>query len=500
MSGTDGVIMKRRFLIVGCVAVLGVLAWLLMRAPALPTVSKTVSTAPGIVVEEQSGLAADETIEPSIEAVVASVAEAPQAPDPSVEPSPVDGLWFVESYTWEGLGTGPADEVFPEDAVPMFRVDSDGVAISFSLLEPWTNEAPFGSFSGEREGRVVRLTSGTRTPFVVEGAFTADWKRFSGSGAFDVPEEPPARATDAEREIHRHLKSDKMTIALVRIEDLVSGPILSADELLKQTREEMQALADALRAYADDHDGQLPTNLRDLVPDYLSDYSQIEDTDMRAILYAGGRLPPGLLTNETPWEEFKTEMPMRERLAAWEAYQQERWGAEQPLLPPVLTMRHGELERDFHVDALGRVTERPFWHDEVNDWESPELRINAMNDLKQVGLSLMMFLQEHDGYLPAGLTSLYPLYLTDHSLLTHPSDSPGTASYAFVLPLVHRSEIVDPGNTPVLIQRLDGTQPERRQNVIFMDGHVESFTPDGFAERYPEWVAPAIPKRRDSGG
>jgi prepilin-type processing-associated H-X9-DG protein len=134
------------------------------------------------------------------------------------------------------------------------------------------------------------------------------------------------------------------------------------------------------------------------------------------------------------------------------------------------------------------------------------MRASCANNLKQLGLVVKMFENEHDGYTPGGWLSCYPEYLSDSSVLTSPKDEPGTDSYLYLLPATNVEayaseafpDLVTDGNPagmakamseiPLATNRTDfpGETPVR--NVLFADGHVEYMTTATWREKVLPYV------------
>jgi prepilin-type processing-associated H-X9-DG protein len=100
-------------------------------------------------------------------------------------------------------------------------------------------------------------------------------------------------------------------------------------------------------------------------------------------------------------------------------------------------------------------------------------------NLKQLGLAMAIYANDHDDKFPPALTDLIPKYLIDEGLLHCPSDESQVPSYLYVPGLSLASE----PTVMVVIERGD-IHPGRR-NVLFVDGHAESMREEAFQA---QWV------------
>jgi prepilin-type processing-associated H-X9-DG protein len=100
-----------------------------------------------------------------------------------------------------------------------------------------------------------------------------------------------------------------------------------------------------------------------------------------------------------------------------------------------------------------------------------------MNDLKQMGLALFMYAQDHDGRFADALEDIES-YLASPSILESPRkpDDFDGPSYIYI---AGQTTTMSPAN--VLVYE----NPEfcdDRITVLFLDGHVEAMSPDAFVE------------------
>jgi len=108
-------------------------------------------------------------------------------------------------------------------------------------------------------------------------------------------------------------------------------------------------------------------------------------------------------------------------------------------------------------------------------------RVASMNNLKQMGLAVLMYAQDHDNKLPDDLKTLEKYGVTGRVLESprKPNDFTGP-SYIYI---PGQSTSTDPQNivayeNPAFLE--DGT------NAVFLDGHVEFLKPEAFREKLAE--------------
>lgn len=90
--------------------------------------------------------------------------------------------------------------------------------------------------------------------------------------------------------------------------------------------------------------------------------------------------------------------------------------------------------------------------------------VTSRSNLKQIGLGLAIYANDHDGLYPQSLDDLYPNYVTDRRLLVSPSTG---RRYRYI-----SSRRVNEGPQSVIaFEDVDGDA--RGTNLLFADGHVE---------------------------
>lgn len=445
----------------------GIFGGRLLLPPAAPAPAKPALQAPKPLAALPAPTPAPKTPAPPAEVAADAPAEQPSdVPRPSL-----DGLWEVASYTWNGVPSGNAEEVFTADDHPQARLTTKDNTLHIALLPPWKDQAPQGSFSGTVLGDQVFLSAADKDalPLSLVGKLFANGTQIRVEGRYDL-----SQADGPNRD---EVAQYRASLWLRKLGPGAAAPLLADLGTQEQRRAEAQQIATALAAYAAAHGGKLPANLSDLVPDFLPSDVLLKTGNHRAVRYLGGEVNPALLDKGTAWDDFKPGAPPAERAKAWQAYQEERWGGDSPLLPPALEITFDNPYLQVSVDALGRLTERDYAYDAPGLDSLPEMRAQSVQQLKNLGLSLITFTSANDGASAGGWVSVYPQYLEDPNQLTHPADAPGTTSYE----LLPRGDGA-PAETPVAADahpRGGDGQPGR--DVVFADGHVQRLSEAEFA-------------------
>jgi RNA polymerase sigma-70 factor (ECF subfamily) len=480
-----GIVMStttKAYLSVGAIALcLAVLYW--MKARNEPETLPSDQTSVPAVALARNESKIETTVTSEVDPAPAEVVEVSLVEEP--EKSPIDGLWLIESYSYVDPIDARLSAFVNSREGHLYRIDTEGNSTTFSLLEPWRLNATFRLwFGGVLDGASVDLRGAndesrlSSNNIRLRGRFNADWTTFEGEGQIEFDE------TDT-KSIERH-GSTRYNLILSRVEDRHGEPTISNDDALKLSQSRAESLGAALYSYALDHGGELPDRLNELIPDYLDDETLIHDTAGRTVRYSGGEMPKGLLEEGVAWEEFNPDMLMRDRLEEWEAYQRERWGSSQPVLPTVLTISYDDLQITFSIDPLGRVVQREYWMSEDGASLFSEVYAESANMLQQLAINYKMFEAEHD-YFPAGMTSLYPEYLDDVSVLSHLLDPPGSPSWVQVIPASHGLDYDDQSVTPLLVQVLPENAAGSRILVLFLDGHISGMSEADYQDRYADF-------------
>jgi len=108
-------------------------------------------------------------------------------------------------------------------------------------------------------------------------------------------------------------------------------------------------------------------------------------------------------------------------------------------------------------------------------------RVSSMSNLKQIGLGLLMYADDHDDKLPSDLTAISS-YLGNPNVLDSPRKPKGFAGPSYIY-IPSQATSMYPGNivayeNPAFC--LDGV------NVLFLDSHVEFMKPEPFRQELAE--------------
>ncbi len=362
----------------------------------------------------------------------------------SAQEPPIAGLWRVVSYVMIAKASGERDEIFDPDRVsfnpaepPLARLETQGNSLKITFLEPWKRLAPYETLEGTRDEQTVEIRAGEEDlPIAIHGSFDSTWTQFTAEGTYRL-EEASRRylgRRQASPEEYAELESHRLEMILKKLGEVESKTRLTSEDMLEKRHKEADAFAKALVAYASAHRGALPANLAALAEEKYIDESLLNEVPDRKLDYAGGAIPEGLLNDGTPWDQFNLTEPMGERIASWEAYQQQRWGMDSPVLSPALTIEYDAPYLQFSIDAFGNTMERDYRADAPGAEDTNEARTRSQDNLKELAVLLHIFMSKHDGVFPEGWCSLYPDSASVSTLLTYPLDAPGTSSYVLFLP------------------------------------------------------------------
>ena len=276
----------------------------------------------------------------------------------------------------------------------------------------------------------------------------------------------------------------------------------------KECEEEVRVLCKALQRYADDHDGQFPGTLRDLLPNYLSAEEIGGDSANRTIRYFGGASPSNVPDVQRIWDETDSTLPYPDRLMAWENRIEALWGGDFPPGGPLIEVEYKDPAITVVGSASGSVRTTSAEGAATSAAAMRAIMDSSSNNLKQLGLVVRMFANEHNDYTPPGWACTYPEYITDPEILRHPADASAGIDYELFFPATHDGfvhEITGQpddatgraaawSTVPLAAERTPhryGASGELARIVLFWDGHVE-------VVRMSEWetrIAPYIEYR-----
>jgi prepilin-type processing-associated H-X9-DG protein len=285
--------------------------------------------------------------------------------------------------------------------------------------------------------------------------------------------------------------------------------------MLEQKTKDVTSLAAALRSYWQAHGGILPEKIEDLVPTNLESmdiFSKELGVDVsyqppwpKMLTGEPDRSKPALLVRRDesglairfgavagPSPTYHPDLPLPDRLVKYEQDLASAWGDD--LMPKLLVSIVYSVERlQFHISSDFEVTFRAhpaatpeggLFVQEIREAK----RGQCINQLKQLGLSMLMFRNEvPGGYTPAGFVTAYPDYIPDRRVLTCPNAFPHTISYKLVWPTANETEYVqlyrdlmpesagreNPESYIPFIIETDECSDSMGRNVLFLDGHIE---------------------------
>ena len=291
-----------------------------------------------------------------------------------------------------------------------------------------------------------------------------------------------------DEDIGRGVEPSRVQLSRVRQKD--NSQELDRQMLCNQCASELKEMYAILKSYADGHEGLFPPAIAVLEPDYASELSLFESSSERRVEYfPDANTPsPEALPPEPPYEPART---YPDRLLAWEDTLRSS-GAVENLWPRiVLRLSYSAEDIVGTANARGVVCVQTQTDSVTLDavtmrQQVARLRSQDQNNLKQLGLVIKMFENEHHGFTPPGWLSVYPEYLSDTQILTSPGDKPGSESYEYLLPATNLDamvqELVEEPNNPSAVAQTQSEiplvmnkndWPDGGRNMLFADGHVE---------------------------
>ncbi len=293
------------------------------------------------------------------------------------------------------------------------------------------------------------------------------------------------------------------------------------ERVLQQHVTTAQQIRDAILAYAYDHQGRLPDALTDLVPRYIDDVSTVSDDERRSLIYNSDAID---LTTAVwanfDWASYRTDLSTKERIIEWEQERAAAYGEQFLHSTGLLTVRGSTTEvqvrAGFHgepeiVDPSRITLGQP--GATVDVVRSARAQADAcMHRLKEAALGIVQFWGTTDEqYNPAGWRSLVPEFLEDPTLLTCPSHTSGTLSYAMTFPAMSRSELtavyavlngIDPEavsqqevgeGIPIAIETIPHVIDGREfRAALFLDGHIGMFHDRDWAQYVEPYISYSV--------
>ncbi len=279
-------------------------------------------------------------------------------------------------------------------------------------------------------------------------------------------------------------------------------------------RQETEDLFKALQAYFRAHDRTLPSDLNELVPEFLPAEAIAENSNREIIFDPNARMifpseDPAMLQANSIWGSAQEMI----------AHEQYLHGLRGDMLynpEPVFTVRYEDGAVIYVADLITGIYQETML-DETGEsllvrgqdraQREAAQRASCQNNMKQLALSAKMFAAEHpeDRY-PPGFNSIYPEYTPDPAVLRCPAAERGTLSYQWVYPAATDAEMsealaqvsgADPdpstvqSRVPLLIET-HMCAGDAGSNVVFVDGHAEFLTPEEFDEQIESFLRVTI--------
>jgi prepilin-type processing-associated H-X9-DG protein len=389
----------------------------------------------------------------------------------------VQGSWnFVMEAPDQDKQTGQA------------TIAQDGTRLKFILVD-----SPKYSAEGTLSGTQAKLNYADEShKYEITGTFTPDGNKLTGNVRVENLGDSPSvwqRTMTAERIQEQNVK------------DAIAAKMQTA-ALLR----ELKQMFEPLGKYALAHNDQFPTDVSVLAPDYTSNIDVYKSTSTRIVSYdpSVSAKKPEIPTSPNFYED---ETRAAERMIAFEAELEQKWGGPIPVSPVVLTLEYTDPPLRGVITAGGgaRVIQDSSalasQAGSLSEQVYSAWRVSDQNNLKELGLVIKRFQNESRGeYVPAGWCMTYPEYLTDPNVLTSPWDPPVTPSYDLLFPAWSQEDLMalheqirgpsDPNNPaanakaeseiPMTMDKSDEPGPVAGRNILFLDGHVAFY-------RTPSW-------------
>ncbi len=393
----------------------------------------------------------------------------------------LNGRWLIETML-DGQRYGSAQEAV---------VIQEGVTMTARAGDAFTAE---GTLSGQRLRAIV--ASAGSDPIPIEGEFNREWTLLQGAlprEALDLDPDTPGQ----------------LTFQATR----VSEEAIASKEVLEQRLKEVRAMWQILRRYSSAHNDTFPKALSELVPMYAENLDAFANNGTRTVNYH----PPFSkgFSRKPRLEDIDPSLDTSERLLEWERrLKAEGYDSLAKTYLPLLVVDYKDPAMKIQASITGEVS---LYNDPsalsggsensaAAEARFATQRAGDQNNLKQLGLVIKMFMNEHWEYTPPGWLSCIPEFLTDPSILTSPKDAPGTDSYLYLFPAHNFEEEEreavaasdDPNNPaakpiyesqiPILTNRTEFPGPSAGRNVLYLDGHVAYLRSDYWNESVLPYV------------
>ncbi|GMW03811.1 MAG: hypothetical protein AMXMBFR84_49450 [Candidatus Hydrogenedentota bacterium] len=284
-------------------------------------------------------------------------------------------------------------------------------------------------------------------------------------------------------------------------------------DVLKVSREKellkaLRTVYASLKEFAEQNNGIPPRTLEELAsknPDLLNALTQ-EGTQ---VTYYNNAFRHDKQVEAIRRSFYAEGTPTVDQLRAMEAALTEVWGGQSPYARPLIRVQDNRTGISISMDGFGSISNENDSRYDSARGNADEPVVRAMiasdqNNMKQLGLVIKMFMNEHDNIMPPGWNSVYPEYLTDMNVLRSPWDAPGEQSYEYLFPtateeslLQLAADLVNSGQiasedlgtdnpqalnaqlmskVPILFNQAELPRTPGRpaaRNVLFLDGHVE---------------------------
>ena len=397
------------------------------------------------------------------------------------KPASLDGFWWMR---FSQNGEGP-----PPDQMKLSQRGQ-----SFFLTTPGNDT----------------MARGKITHNSISASFMPDSPR-----AFDVAGDLNRAHTDITLAGMMELEGEEPTEIKMLLSKMSNQQTQQREQIAKQLplyEEEMETLFDALIEYREAHENEFPQRLDLLVPDYISAKNLARLTE-RNLVYRPEDVRTAAPPLESLWTDFRQDLPIPDRILAFEAAVRMSFGGNLLRPSPILSAHftNPDVEIVASLGGVHVVGETLLDQSSPEDDESPVVSEaqalahleSCQNNLKQLGIINHMFWNENQDYTTGGFAMVVPEYLSDVNILNCPADPDFTESYQLLFPGTHRDFLEElaesiestPGSNPgigsiplVTETHTHTINGEQRSNVLFVDGHVTAIHIDEWDQRITPYL------------
>jgi prepilin-type processing-associated H-X9-DG protein len=408
---------------------------------------------------------------------------------------------------------GTFEIIVPDSTVEETQGSIDGEWMFMAIIGENEQESgnviiseSFGALTMRVPGEEQVVARGTRRGKLVEITFMPDShenSQFSGELNDDLTEltmtgNVPAAEGAVGPEMHVRLTRMNEEMRLGQEALQARMHVLQAD---------LRQMYQVLEAYANRHINRFPSSVDQLG---AQDAELFKSSNDRHVTYTPGLERPDISGGAPELADIDPGLPMPDRLVQLERMCKYFMRGWYPFPVDLVRVTYVSDAIEGTVDVEGSVRIRVPSKRRALAAETEEVKrarlaaqvASSQNNMKQLGIVIKMFENEHDGYGPGGWFTVYPEYLTDPNVLDSPLDEKREIGYELVWPATHlqdfgRNILGTPPNERVPLEvipmAIEGPQHinssgNLARNVLFADGHVQSFEQSEWDDRIEPYL------------